>query len=191
MYEAAGDPYCYKGTSVLRNIPGFRDHERLERFETVMVAERARESLPRGALTIGHYRSVHRHLFQDVYRWAGRYRSVRIHKEGSTFCYPEHIPGQMKALFSRLREAEFYAGLAPPEFARQAAHFLADLNAIHPFREGNGRSQLSFVALIAVRAGHSLVLERLDPETFLGAMVSSFGGDEVPLVQQLRGLMIE
>ena len=109
MYEAAGDPYCYKGTSVLRNIPGFRDHERLERFETVMVAERARESLPRGALTIGHYRSVHRHLFQDVYRWAGRYRSVRIHKEGSTFCYPEHIPGQMKALFSRLREAEFYA----------------------------------------------------------------------------------
>ena len=191
MYEAASDPYCYKGTSVLKNIPGFRDQKRLEPFETVMVAQRAREPLPRGSLTISHYRSVHRHLFQDVYRWAGQYRSVRIHRQGSTFCYPENIPGQMKTLFSRLREAEFYTELTPTEFARQAAHFLADLNAIHPFREGNGRSQLSFMALVAVRAGHSFVLERLDRAAFLAAMVRSFGGDEESLVQQLRGLITE
>ncbi len=191
MYEAARDPYCYKGTSVLKNIPGFRDQEKLERFETVMVAQRAREPLPRGTLTISHYRSIHRHLFQDVYRWAGRYRSVRIHKQGSTFCYPEHIPREMRALFARLRGAEFDAGLPASEVAVQAAHFLAELNAIHPFREGNGRSQLSFAALIAVRAGHSLALGRLDPEAFLAAMVRSFAGEETSLVSQLRGLMVE
>lgn len=156
-----------------------------------MVTQRAREPLPRGALTIGHYRSVHRHLFQDVYRWAGRYRSVRIHKQGNTFCYPEHISKEMRVLFSRLRDAEFFAGLTASEFSVRAAHFLAELNAIHPFREGNGRSQLPFTALIAVRAGHSLALERLDPKAFLAAMVRSFGGDEEPLAQQLRGLMTE
>ena len=97
----------------------------------------------------------------------------------------------MGALFARLREAEFFDGLAAAEFAERTAHFLAELNAIHPFREGNGRSQLGFVALIAVRAGHSLVLERLDPATFLEAMIRSFGGNEGPLVHQLRGLLAE
>jgi hypothetical protein len=71
----------------------------------------------------------------------------------------------------------------------QAAHFLAELNAIHPFREGNGRTQLSFLTVVAERAGHPLHLERLEPKKILNATVKSFAGDEIALVKQINKLI--
>ncbi len=188
-YEADDDPYCYRGTSVLKNVPGIRDRARLARFEAVVVAQRALEPLPRGKLSLRHYRSIHHHLFQDVYRWAGRFRSVRTHKGGSTFCYPEHIPSQMAALFITLRQADFFTGLSVAGFASQAAHFVATLNAIHPFREGNGRSQTVFLGLLAARAGHGMEFSRLDATAFREAMIESFSGSEKPLAAQIHSLI--
>ena len=189
MYQADRDPYCYAGTSVLKNVPGLSDQVALERFETVVVAQRWREPLPQGKLSVRHFRSIHHHLFQDVYRWAGRFRTVRIHKGASTFCYPEHIPDQMKRLFGNLRDDEYFAQSNPDEFASQAARILATLNAIHPFREGNGRAQNAFLGLLTARAGHSLDLARLNDAAFLRAMIESFGGNVEPLAVQIRGLM--
>jgi cell filamentation protein len=189
MYVAGSDPYCYAGTSVLKNIPGIRNQADLELFESAIVRQRSLEPLPRGNLSVSHYRSIHRHLFQDVYRWAGRFRTVRTRKGNSTFCYPEHIAGQMTTLFANLRHAGFFGGLSADDFASRAAHLLAELNAIHPFREGNGRAQLAFMGLLGARAGHALAFERLTPEEFLDAMIESFGGSERPLAEQLRHLM--
>lgn len=137
MYAAIEDPYCYKGTTVLRNIPGIRDADALEEFEAVSTVQRADEPLPDGRLSLHHYRAIHRHLFQDVYRWAGRYRVTRISKGDSMFCHPEPIPRQMRRLFGALAEQNFLRGLSRSDFASRAAHFLAELNAIHPFRDGN------------------------------------------------------
>jgi cell filamentation protein len=68
--------------------------------------------------------------------------------------------------------------------------FLAYLNAIHPFREGNGRSQLAFLHLVAIRAGHPIEIARIKPTPFLDAMILSFSGDTDPLVHQLRTLFV-
>jgi len=73
-------------------------------------------------------------------------------------------------------------------FVERAASFLSDLNAIHPFKEGNGRTQLSFLSLIAMHAGHPLRLDRIKQETFLPAMVASFAKDLGPLITELRKL---
>jgi cell filamentation protein len=188
-YDAGSDPYCYAGTSVLTNIPGIRDQADLERFESAIVRQRSLEALPPGKLSVRHYRSIHHHLLQDVYRWAGRFRTVRLHKGTSTFCYPEHIADQMKQLFGDLKQAEYFVKLNADDFASQAAHFLATLNAIHPFREGNGRSQNAFLGLLAARAGHGLALSRLNETAFRAAMIESFGGNEEPLAAQIRGLI--
>jgi cell filamentation protein len=75
------------------------------------------------------------------------------------------------------------------EFSEKAAHFLAELNAIHAFREGNGRSQLSLFALLADYAGHPLNLDKLDPEEMLGAMIASFEGDEHKLSDVILDLI--
>lgn len=191
MYEAIADPYCYTGTDVLKNIPGLRSQAALERFETAAAAQRSQEPLPSGRLTFRHYRAIHHHLFQDVYQWAGRFRTVRISKGDSMFCYPEHIPAQITALFADLAAKQSLQGLAAAAFAAGAAQLLSTLNAIHAFRDGNGRTQLAFLALVADRAGHPLAFSRLDAATFLAAMKSSFHGDERSLIIQIRNLLVE
>jgi cell filamentation protein len=185
MYDAVADPYCYPGTTVLINKLGLRDQAQLDSFEAGITIQRAAEPLPAGGLGYVHYRAIHRHLFQDVFTWAGRPRTVRISKDGSMFCFPENIDGEMRKLFDNLRGLDFLRGLSPGAFARHAAHFLSELNAIHCFREGNGRTQLAFLALLAESAGHPLALENMNPDAMLAAMVESFHGDEA----QLRALI--
>ena len=133
MYEAHADPYCYPGTSVLRNIRGFRDQSTLQTFEIDVTTQRAEELLPRGRLSVRHCQAIHRHLFQDVYTWAGQFRTVRLAKGASVFCYPENIAREMKRAFAELRNAEFLKGLNVEVFATGAAHFLADLMRYIPF----------------------------------------------------------
>lgn len=189
MYEAAGDPYCYPASTVLRNIPGLQSQGDLDLFEATTTTQRADEPLPAGRLSASHYLAIHRHLFQDVFAWAGRPRTVRLGKSGSVFCYPEHIGQEMRTLFAGLKAKHHLRGLPPAEFAAEAASFLATLNAIHPFREGNGRTQVTFLALLADRASHPLDLDRLEPQLFLAAMVASFHGATADLADQLRRLV--
>jgi cell filamentation protein len=114
---------------------------------------------------------------------------VRLSKQGNPFCFPEHIAAQATKLFADLKAKKYLEDLSPKEFAENAAHFLAELNAIHAFREGNGRTQLSFFCLLADRAGHPVGLEKLDPDAMLNAMIASFDGDETELTVVISGLI--
>ncbi len=183
------DPYSYAGTDVLKNQLGIRDGTKLQQFEVASVSQRASEPLPNGRLGAAHYCAVHRHLFGDVYRWVGRYRTVRIAKDRSVFCYPENVIPEMNNLFLWLKGGAFLKNLPANAFASQAAHFLATLNAIHPFREGNGRTQMAFLAMLASRTGHPLNVAQLHEPFFLEAMIASFAGDEQPLAKQLLSLI--
>jgi cell filamentation protein len=188
MYDAVEDPYCYPGTTVLINKLGLRDQQSLDEFEAEITRQRSTEELPAGNLDAVHYLAIHQHLFQDVYAWAGQIRTVRIAKDGSMFCYPEHIAKELAKLFGSLGKDNYFKNLESKVFAEKAADFVAELNAIHPFREGNGRSQLAFLVMLADVAGHPLALERLDPEEFLSAMVLSFKGDNSLLNRSIYGL---
>lgn len=189
MYAVIADPYCYTGTIVLKNKTGLHDLAQLEIFELAATTQRADEPLPVGRCTRTHYRATHHHLFQDVYAWAGRYRTVRISKDGNMFCYPENIPTAMRKLFDDLAKANYLKYRDRDTFCAGAAHFLAELNAIHPFREGNGRAQLSFMSLLAHSAGWPLNFDKLNPADFLGAMIESFSGREGKLASQLKCLI--
>ena len=166
-----------------------RDSDELSAFEAEVSNARSDEELPVGALDYPHFRSIHRHLFQDVYDWAGNPRTVRISKDSSMFCFPENIESEATKLFAKLRDDKFLNGLSPKDFSRKSAHFLAELNAIHAFREGNGRAQLSFFLLLADQAGHPLNFDRFDADNFLKAMITSFNADEAPLAALIEGLI--
>src|SRR3989344_2859600 len=190
MYDAVIDLYCYEGTTVLKNIPGIRSQDALNEFEAAMTTQRSDEPLPHGDLDTAHYCAIHHHLFQDVYTWAGKFRTVRISKRGSAFCYPEHIAQQMQTLFDDLKSQNYFQGLSADKFAASAAHFLATLNAIHPFREGNGRAQTSFLLLLADHAGYPLNLDKLIPGHFMEAMIASFEKDEERLTEEFKRLIV-
>jgi cell filamentation protein len=189
MYDAVQDSYCYEGTTVLKNLSNIREQDALNEFEAAMTTQRSDEPLPEGSLDVAHYCAIHHHLFQDVYSWAGKFRTVRISKGDSAFCYPEHIEKEMQKLFDDLKSQNYLCELSPDEFATRAAHFLATLNAIHPFREGNGRAQTSFLLLLADHAGHPLNLDELIPERFMEAMINSFDKDEQQLAVELKRLV--
>jgi cell filamentation protein len=165
----SGDPYVYPNTQILRNKLGIRNAARLEYFERVHVAQRTAEDMPNGDFDLYHLCAIHRHLFQDVYDWAGEVRRVSLAKGGSHFQPPRFIPAGMADVHRRLAEADFLRGLDNSTFAEAAAPILGDVNYIHPFREGNGRTQLQYFKLLARNAGHKADLTRLDPVRWLAA----------------------
>jgi cell filamentation protein len=189
MYDAVADEYCYPGTTVLKNKLDLQDAEELQSFEAEVSDSRADEEGPAGNLDFEHFKAIHRHLFQDVYDWAGVPRTVRMSKDGSMFCFPENIDSEAKKLFEQLKKDGYLQNLSAEDFAKKSAHFLSELNAIHAFREGNGRTQLSFFLLFAEQAGHPIGLEKFDPDAFLEAMISSFNGDEEPLAAIILDLV--
>jgi cell filamentation protein len=190
MYEAIEDPYTYKNSTVLVNKLDLHDQAELDAFEAEISSARAAEPLPDGSLDFTHYKAVHHHLFQDVYEWAGQVRTVRISKGGNPFCFPENIEGQANQLFDDLRASDYLRNLDSETFSVNAAHFLAELNAIHAFREGNGRSQLTFFAVLADFAGHELNIDKLKPDEMLTAMIASFDGNERELAHVIHGLVV-
>ena len=189
MYDAIDDPYTYENSTVLVNKLDLKAQNELDAYEAEISSARAEEPLPEGSLDFTHYKTVHHHLFQDVYEWAGQIRTVRMSKGGNPFCFPEHIEGQAANLFNDLKTQSYLQGLSADAFADRSAHFLAELNVIHAFREGNGRSQLTFFTLLADYAGHPLNMEKLDPDDMLAAMIASFDGDEETLAGVIKGLL--
>ncbi len=145
MYESDDDIYCYPGTTVLKNLRNLRTQRALERFETAMTAQRFDEPLPNGLLSVRHYKAVHHHLFQDVFTWAGKSRTVRISKPGSTpFCYPEYIDGQLRQTFRKLQLNRYLRNLPANDFLRR--------------RRLSWANSTQFIPFVMAMGGHSLRL---------------------------------
>lgn len=180
-YASGIDALCYPGTSVLRNKADIQEQSILDAFELEMVLARSKEMWPAGKLDAAHYLSLHHHLFQDVYEWAGSLRTVRIGKASVWFCYPEHIKSEMASLFGWLENEHYLQSLDKVEFAKKAAWFLSELNAIHPFREGNGRTQMSLLTILVDNAGLPFNTAKLEPKRAMDAMIDSFRGNLAPL----------
>lgn len=189
VYAAENDPLCYPGTTVLRNRLDIRDQSELDEFELALFLTRADEAIPAGTFDFDRYRTIHHHLFQDVYDWAGEIRTIRIGKAGNWFCYPEYIDREMTRIFAELAAANYLVGLPARDFAARAAHILAEINAVHPFREGNGRTQLTFLAMLAENTGLNFNADVLDRDRVLQGMFDSFGGNETPLTDLINDIV--
>lgn len=153
--------YVYPGTRILRNKLGILDADKLDYHEREIVTMRVREGVPRGNFDLKHLRVIHRHLFQDIFEWAGEIRTVEISKGGSQFQFRQYIETGMADVYRRLAASSFLKGLDRSAFASAAANIIGDVNYVHPFREGNGRTQLQYLKQLAERAGHPLDLTKI------------------------------
>ena len=151
-----------------------------------MFLSRSEEPRPEGNLTYEHYKRIHHHFFQDVYDWAGEPREIRIGKGGNWFCHPEYIDAEMQRLFAQLADENHLTEHSDAaRFADRAAHYIAEINAIHPFREGNGRCQLTLLDILLSISGFEMDEDRIDPAEFMQAMISSFRGNNGPLARSI------
>lgn len=192
MSRTAGpDPYLDPASGVLRNLLGIADPGELARAEAALSASRLidleRRRLP-GGYDLDHLRAFHRYILGDVYNWAGDLRSVTITK-GSLFCLPQHLASAAADVFSRLAAVDRLRGLTRDQFIARAAEFLADVNALHPFREGNGRTQRAFFSQLAHDVGHHIDWVRMDPDINVAASAAAHRGDLGPMTAMLSELI--
>lgn len=182
--------YCYPGSRVLKNKLNIMDEEELREAEREITSVRIAEALNgrrvRGKYDFGHLKRIHKFLFGDIYEWAGKVRLVNISK-GNQFCRVEFIEMQMNEIFDKLAEEKYLKDLkCPEEIGKRLAYYLGEINAIHPFREGNGRAQRLFIEHLAHSIGYRLDLMKIGRDDMLLASVKAFERDYT----MLEGLLI-
>ena len=177
------DAYFWPNSDVLKNKPGFIHAPTLRAFEyeaTRLRAEQLRATPVQGRFDTAHYRAIHRHLFQDVYEWAGEYRQVEFSKGRSLFAplqTPAHTLETWGAkILGDIASERYLKGLKKPDFVERLAHYYGELNFWHPIREGNGRATKEFLYHLAKQAGYELEFHRLGAKTWNNAAERQTGG---------------
>jgi fido (protein-threonine AMPylation protein) len=183
------DPYLDPATGILRNRLDIVDGATLEQAEADIVATRSYElsvAPLKGRFDLEHLQAIHERLFGDLYEWAGRLRTVNISKASNFFAHHEQIESAATGVFERLAKENHLAGLSPEAFSSRAAHYLGELNALHPFREGNGRTQREFISHMAHANGYYIAWENVSPDGLLAASIASFHGDASKLSEIIQ-----
>ena len=187
-HYSTDDPYTDPSTGVLSNLLGIADQNALDAAEADIVSARLVElaALPiSGNFDVPHLKALLRHLFSDIYEWAGSFRTIGISKGNSMFCVPAHIETYGAEIFRKLHQERRLAGLPLSQFVERAAYFLGELNALHPFREGNGRSQREFIRQLAASNGFEIMWSQVSPNRMVEAAIASFNNDLKPLISLL------
>jgi cell filamentation protein len=190
----------------LKNKLGADNPEALEIAETRCVTDRLSDfhlgQGPTGSFDAAHLKAIHQYLFQDVYEWAGHTRDERIRLTdgmiatepsirkigGQPFMEGALIVAELDRIAGALAAANHLRGLEREEFAVRAADLMVDLNSVHPFREGNGRTQRVFVEALAQEAGHTLDFSVVSRERMIQA---SIAGSENADPSVMRRLFME
>lgn len=165
-YEYLDNKYTYTDpkTGVLKNLAGITDSDALLFFESAAVSKRLQE-LYENPLKINGINSlfeIHKHLFQDVYAWAGKKREVEISKSGKQFFPTTYFEHAFLYTDSLLSDYKNIPKNNKEELAEKLAEILDTINYLHPFREGNGRAQREFLRLLALEK--ELILEMNPPD---------------------------
>jgi cell filamentation protein len=183
------DPYVYPETNVLRNLRDIRDAGQLNIFEAIATTRRTveleHEPIP-GRFDAPHLQAIHHYIFQDVYEWAGAFRTVSISKSGDPFAFPQHIASSLDKTCGELKRESHLAGSDLGRFASRGAYYLGEINAIHPFRDGNGRTQREFIRELGLRNGWMIDWRRVSREEMIEASRRSLRIDNAGLEQVLQ-----
>lgn len=183
-YGTGSDPYCYPGTSVLRNILNLTDQDALSDAEQILSTAALDEidfELP--PYDLSYLSRIHRKLFGDVYEWAGVLRTVDISKQETRFCTVGRIEPESAKLFRVLAAAQWFEGLSREGLVPAVADFYGEVNMLHPFREGNGRAQRVLFEHIIINAGFQIDWWEVETPEWVPANIAAAFGDPAPLIE--------
>jgi cell filamentation protein len=171
------DPYLYPGTNVLKNLRDIRDRDTLARFEAEATSRRIVELINsplQGRFDSAHFKAIHKYIFQDVYAWAGQFRTVNISKSGNPFAAASFVDQALNDLLSKISAENYLRTLDQKAFANRAGFFLTEINAVDSFREGNGRTQREFIRELGLHAGFVVDWSRITGDQMTAASRESF-----------------
>lgn len=166
--------YCYPDSNVLINKLNIKDADALSVAEREITSLRlavAKASPIKGAFDLDHLQRIHNFVFGDIYEWAGKLRHVNIAK-GNQFCLAQHLTQYADDLFRKLKEENYLIG--SENVPGRLAYYLSEINVLHPFREGNGRSQRLFIEYLAGIAGYEVDFSDVSAREMIVASADSF-----------------
>lgn len=168
--------YCYPHSNVLINKLRIEDAEKLriaEREITSLRIANAKLNVIRGDFDLLHLKTIHKYVFGDVYEWAGKLRCVNVAK-GNMFCNYQFIEPNAHILFRKLKEENYLKDVPRDEVPLCLAFYLSEINALHPFREGNGRVQRLFIEYLAENIGYQVDFSQVTDKQMVEASAASF-----------------
>ena len=180
VYTTVQSIYCYPDSNVLKNKLNIRDLRELKDIEEKFVAIKQLVLLQKpipGRFTINHLLRIHRFLFEDVYPFAGHIRREQISKGETLFLPPDLIKRELRRVFGEIHETGMLQEKKPQSQIQHLSHVMAELNIIHPFREGNGRSIREFIRCMAQVYGLTLNWGNADQDTMMDAAIASVYDD--------------
>lgn len=181
VYKVEGCSWnCYPGTTILINKLDIRDQAELDNAEkqiTLLRGIQAEQETEFRDVDFEFYKSLHRILFGDLYDWAGRLRTINISKKGTVFCKYTELESLGRLKFDRLKAADYFCGMSAERFLDELAELYHELNMLHPFREGNGRTLRLFITLLVRNAGHDTDFAGCDSDMLSIATIKAAQGD--------------
>ncbi len=195
-YEYEQDSfYCYPGTYVLKNKLNILDENELKTAEREITSLRTAQALTsriEGSFDFKHLAKIHNFLFGDIYGWAGTIRTVNISK-GNQFCLCQFIESQMDEILQQLKNENYLKDYKNKnEVAKRLAYYLGEINSIHPFREGNGRTQRMFIEHLAASLSYRLDFMKITSSEMLEASAQAFMLDYTLMEElMIRALSID
>ncbi len=183
MYEARNSIYCYENSNILINKLDIKDPVILSNYEKQVVAIKLLALHKKGItgiFDVNHFVSIHKFLFEDIYPFAGKFRLENIAKDNFSFADYQYIDTEIVKLFDKLKDENYLEGLDKESLSKRLAYYWAELNVLHPFREGNGRTTREFLRQLALKNGYSLDLQNVNTNELLDASIKSvFNEDEL------------
>lgn len=171
---------CYPDTTVLVNKLGIKNQEMLNVVELRIVISmtiKIENEINFENVDFEFYKNLHKQLFGDLYEWAGTVRNINISKKGTVFCNADDLEKIGKLKFQRLREQNYLKNLNKSTFLGELTELYHDLNMLHPFREGNGRTLRLFITLLVRNAGYNLNFSECDSDLLMIATIKAAQGD--------------
>ena len=176
VYTTTQSMYCYPNSNVLKNKLNIRDNKLLKTAEEEITLIKQMELLKnpiKGNFTKAHLMNIHKFIFEDIYSFAGKIRKEQISKADTLFYPPNLIDRELDEVFSKIKEKNMLKETDRDKVFDNLAYVMAELNIIHPFREGNGRSIREFIRLMAKRMGYDLNWGNVEREELLEASILS------------------
>lgn len=163
-YLDPDDTYTDSITGVLRNLVDIVDADALMFAESGAVAKRLTElaESPIKITGLGSLFDIHRLLFQDIYGWAGKSRTVEISKGGRPFFPIGRFESAFLHIDQLVKKYHLVECTEKRALANKLGELLDNVNFLHPFREGNGRTQREFLRLLALQKSWVLNLNPSD-----------------------------
>ena len=184
------EEYCYPGTDVLKNKLGIKNDSELT------IAEREITSIKLlmlynapifNQLNFDTLCGIHKRIFEDIYEWAGKIRYGDFFSKGnSIFCRGQYIKENADKIMENLKRENYLQGLEKEKFIERISYYIGEINALHPFREGNGRTSREYFRQLSLNTNYRLDFSKTKSEKLLIADINAFNGDYKDLINVLE-----